>query len=56
MPRYRFTGTEPEDFHDFGRLEPGAEVETPDEVYHARLEPIEDKPARRSQRAGDDKE
>ncbi len=43
MPRYRFTGSEPEDFPSppiARRLYPGDVVETDEPVEHARLELI----------------
>lgn len=30
MAKFRFTGPEPRDFHDFGHLEPGAQVDAKD--------------------------
>jgi len=44
MPRYRFTGTAPEDFPAppiARRLEPGDELDVDEPVEHARLELIE---------------
>jgi len=55
MPTYIFTGVEPEDFHDFGRLNPGDQVTTDEPVEHARLELVEDKAAKsRGKPAPDD--
>lgn len=47
MPRYRFTGTEPEDFSAppiARRLNPGDEIDIAEPVDHARLELLDHKP------------